>query len=174
MKLKKVLLSVSAATALLFGAQSQASSPLAECVSTPLVNFNGTVVDAALATPELSTLVDLVVAAGLVDALSEAENITVYAPTNDAFGALPEELVGVLISNIDALTGVLTYHVSPGKYDPRQFIPPVKRPTLQGTPVVFHRQDGHPQVNQANVSCQGVQTTNGRVWFIDKVILPLF
>ena len=82
--------------------------------------------------------------------------------------------VGVLLSNIDALTGVLTYHVSPGKFDPRLFVPPVKRPTLQGNPVVFHRQDGHPQVNQANVSCQGVQTSNGRVWLIDKVLLPLF
>jgi uncharacterized surface protein with fasciclin (FAS1) repeats len=174
MKLKKLLLTVSASTAFLFGAQANATAPIAACVSTPLVQFDGTIVDAALETPELSTLVDLVVAADLVDALSETPNLTVYAPTNDAFAAVPEELVGVLLSNTEALTSVLTYHVSPGRFDPRQFIPPVKRPTLQGTPVVFHRQDGHPQVNQANVSCQGVQTSNGRVWIIDKVILPLF
>ena len=57
-----------------------------ECRSTKLVNFPGTIVDAAIATPELSTLVNLVVSANLVGALSAPGNLTVYAPTNDAFG----------------------------------------------------------------------------------------
>ena len=70
------------------------------CLSTDIVQFDGTVVDAALATPELSTLVDAVVAAGLVDALNDAENITVYAPTNDAFAAIPGEVADAILADL--------------------------------------------------------------------------
>ena len=94
-----------------FGAQAQTT--MADCLSTEIVQFDGNIVEAAVATPSLSTLVTAVEVAGLVDTLATAEGITVYAPTNDAFAALPGNLVETLLENVDLLTAVLTFHVSP-------------------------------------------------------------
>jgi uncharacterized surface protein with fasciclin (FAS1) repeats len=174
MKLKNLALATTAAMACALGttAHADASAGLTECLSQPMVEFDGTVVDAALATPELSTLVDAVVAAGLVDALNDAENITVYAPTNDAFAAIPADIAGALLADTAALTSVLTYHVTPSLQDPRRFVPPVRRGTLQGDVVFFQRMNNAPMVNNAEVTCTGVMTTNGYVWLIDSVLLP--
>lgn len=174
MNLKNIMAATAAAAAVTFGANAQADSPLAECLSEPLVEFDGTVVDAAIATPELSTLVDAVVAAGLVDALNEAENITVYAPTNDAFGAIPADILNAALSDTGILTAILTYHVSPGKTDPRRYVTALRRPTLQGQNVFYNRAGQHARVNSAAVTCQGVRTSNGLVWIIDSVLMPQF
>ena len=172
MKLKNMMIATSAALALSYGATSQATGSFSGCVATALVNFDGTVVDAALATPELSTLVDAVVAAGLVDALNEAENITVFAPTNDAFDAVPTGILEAVLGDAGLLTTVLTYHVTPTRQDPRRWITARGANTLAGPRVFFHRKDGHARVNQAGVACEGVRTDNGIVWLIDSVLLP--
>lgn len=172
---KKLLLTCSATVAMALGTNANAASDkLAECLSTDMVQFEGTVVDAAIATPALSTLVDAVVSAGLVDALNDAENITVYAPTNDAFAAIPADITDALLADIDSLTAVLTYHVTPSLQDPRRFVPPVRRGTLQGQTVFYHRMDDTPMVNNAAVQCTGVAASNGYVWIIDDVLLPQF
>lgn len=145
-----------------------------ECRSTKLVNFPGTIVDAAIATPQLSTLVNLVVSANLVGALSAPGNLTVYAPTNDAFGKVPAPLLGLIGGDANLLTSVLTYHVSPGTVDPRRNLIPTQVKTLQGqTLYVGYDKDG-ASVNQSVASCTGVKTTNGTVWLIDSVLLPQF
>jgi uncharacterized surface protein with fasciclin (FAS1) repeats len=163
----------SAALALGLSAGAQAAS-FAECASTKLVNFDGTIVDAAVATPALSTLVDAVTAAGLGDALATTDNITVYAPTNDAFAALPAPLLDAALADVELLTGILTYHVSVGPQDPRKFPGSVatSRATLQGQHVYFSRSGGEARVNNAAVACEGVRTSNGTVWVIDSVLLP--
>jgi uncharacterized surface protein with fasciclin (FAS1) repeats len=153
---------------------ANAGPSLGACNSVQIAQFDGSIVDAALATPELSTLVDAVLAAGLEDALATTENITVYAPTNDAFDALPEGFLNTVVGDVDILTAVLTYHVSPGRSDPRRHTSPVSRPTLQGQKVFFSRYDTEARVNQAAVDCQGVKTDNGLVWIIDSVLLPQF
>lgn len=174
MNLKKTILAGTTAMACAFGAASHAEDNFAHCVGTPIAKFDGNIVDAAVATPELSTLVDAVLAAGLADALASAENITVYAPTNAAFGKIPADITGAILADTDVLTAVLTYHVSPGIQDPRKFVPAVRRNTLNGQRVYYEWQNGEPTVNNAVVQCQGVQTDNGRVWFIDSVLLPTF
>ena len=65
--------------------------------------------------PEFSTLVTAVTEAGLTDTLAAAEDITILAPTNDAFAAIPEDDLAALLADKDALTSVLTYHVIPDK-----------------------------------------------------------
>lgn len=157
-----------------FSLQTHASESFKACVSTPSVTFEGTVVDAAIATPELSILVDAVVAAGLADALAEAEDITVYAPTNDAFTAIPGPVLDAILADVDLLTTVLTYHVTPGVRDPRNHFKAVARPTLAGPFVYYDFNNGHSRVNQSAVSCTGVRTDNGIVWVIDSVLLPQF
>jgi uncharacterized surface protein with fasciclin (FAS1) repeats len=145
------------------------------CMRTQPVDFPGTIVDAAVATPALSTLVSLVSAAGLVPALSAPGNLTVYAPTNDAFAKIPGAVLGAIGGDNAVLTAVLTYHVVAGTGDPR-VLGSREAPTLQGQ-TVFLKYDnakGTPRINQSTTSCQAVRTTNGTVWVIDSVLLPQF
>jgi uncharacterized surface protein with fasciclin (FAS1) repeats len=167
----KSLLGVALAAATI---AAQAAPGFAECRRTQAVEFHGTIVDAAVATPALSTLTSLVVAAGLANALSQPGNLTVFAPTNDAFAKIPSGVLGAIGSDAAVLTAVLTYHVVPGSVDPRNA---VKREvdTLQGQSLLvgFERGTG-ASVNQSTADCTAVHTTNGTVWIIDSVLLPQF
>ncbi len=145
-----------------------------KCRSIQLTQFPGTIVDAAVATPELSTLVSLVQAADLVGPLAGKGPLTVFAPTNAAFAKVPAPLLNVIGSDVNLLTAVLTYHVSAGTADPRRNLIPTQVKTLQGqTLYVGYDADG-ASVNQATALCKGVKTTNGTVWLIDSVLLPQF
>jgi len=151
-----------------------------DCARTKLVEFDGTITDAAIATPELSTLKDLVVLAGLAGALADEDaNLTVFAPLNSAFGALPGYLVNGLTTADSSgqypdLTQVLLYHVVPGKVDPRRVFYIRKAETLSGQDLFLNRTRVAPMVNQSIVDCQGVKTRNGIVWLIDSVLQPQF
>ncbi len=149
-----------------------------ECYKTPAVEFPGTIVEAAIATPALSTLVTAVLAAdpAVAEALGNPEaSLTVYAPTNDAFAAVP--ILDLVVANQELLTSVLLYHVTPGvepHYDPRWvYNKAFEVDTLNGQ-TVFYNRNGGPQINQSNVACQPVKTTNGVVFVIDSVLLPQF
>ncbi len=156
-------------------AQATGGSNYVKCLKTPLVDFTGTIAEAAAETPDLSTLYALVLQAGLGGALSDPNaELTVYAPTNDAFAAIPESIRNAIVNDADALTDVLTYHVTAGEVDPRKALIPRQVSTLQGQTVFFNRSKSGPQVNQSNINCQGVQTTNGLVWIIDSVLQPQY
>ena len=148
------------------------------CATTPAVKFEGTIVDAALATPDLKALADAVVAAGLVGTLNGRGPFTVFAPTNAAFGKVPPAVLASIVSDARLLTAVLTYHVVPGNghlFDARQaFGAPRELATVQGQTVFLNRNKATPQVNQSNVSCQPVKTNNGTVYIVDSVLLPQF
>jgi uncharacterized surface protein with fasciclin (FAS1) repeats len=156
------------------GAHASFGSSFTKCLRTPLAHFEGTIVEAAVKTPALSTLVTAVQAADLVDALSGEGPLTVYAPTNDAFGKIPAVLLEALLADPELLASVLTYHVTSGEVDPRRSFIPQEVSTLQGQTVFFNRGKDGSQVNQSNINCTGVQTTNGIVWIIDSVLLPQF
>lgn len=163
------LLNVSVASA----HKNSSYSDYRKCRKTTLVDFPGTIVDAAIATPSLSTLTSLVVQANLVDALSGPGPLTVYAPTDDAFAKIPAAVLSAIGGDPAVLTAVLTYHVTPGYSDPRKSLWPKEVKTLQGQ-TIFLDYDKGPQVNQSSADCQGVRTTNGVVWIIDSVLLPQF
>ena len=157
-----------------------------ECANTPAAKFPGTIVEAALATPELSALANAVVAAGLVDTLNGPGPFSVYAPINSAFEAIPDEILNGILSvtdedgNLVGLQAVLTYHVANGKgfkKDPRRVfntrIAQIR--TVQGQQLFFSRDRKGTEINQSNlVSCQPVKATNGIVYLIDSVMLPQF
>ena len=128
--------------------QPQQGREYFRCAATPAVHFPGTIVDAALATPELKGLADAVVAAGLAGTLSGPGSFTVYAPTNAAFQKIPPAVLSAITSDKSLLTAVLTYHVSPGtgrNLDPRLvFATPKEAPTVQGQTVFFSRSTGPP------------------------------
>lgn len=176
-KLSRAAALAAAFVALVPAAQAATSTSLntyLQCRYAKLVDFPGTIVEAAVATPELSTLVSLVSAANLVDALNGKGPFTVFAPTNDAFGKVPAPLLNLIGGSPELLTTVLTYHVTTGTVDPRRSLTPSQVKTLQGQTVfVGYDKDG-ASVNQSVASCTGVKTTNGTVWVIDSVLLPQF
>ncbi|KAM3106509.1 fasciclin domain-containing protein, partial [Phormidesmis sp. 146-33] len=132
-----------------------------------------TIVDIAAANPEFSTLVTAVKAAGLVETLSGSQPFTVFAPTNEAFAALPKGTLEKLLQpeNRNLLRKVLTYHVVSGDLMARN-LRSGRVATVQGSPVAVQVQNGRVRVNNANVVKADVDAKNGVIHVIDKVLLP--
>ncbi|HSK12292.1 MAG TPA: fasciclin domain-containing protein [Phnomibacter sp.] len=133
-----------------------------------------TVVDIAVGSPDHTTLVAAVTAAGLAETLSGAGPFTVFAPTNAAFAALPEGTVDGLLKpeSKDALTGILTYHVVAGKVLSGDLTDGMKAVTVNGQEITIGVKDGKVTVNGANVVAADLVAGNGVVHVIDAVILP--
>ena len=144
------------------------------CLRTDSVQFPGTIVDAAVATPAFSTLVGALQAAGLVSALQGPGPFTVFAPTNEAFDKIPASLLQTIVAAPQVLTRVLTYHVVPDSVAPRRSTKVRQFDTLQGQSVFLSLDEDSARVNQANIACQAVRTTNGTIYVIDSVLLPQF
>jgi uncharacterized surface protein with fasciclin (FAS1) repeats len=127
---------------------------------------------AAANTPQLSTLVSAVKKAGLVDTLNSAQGITVFAPVNDAFAALPEATLDKALGDPDGLlTTVLTYHVVQGQLTPDQLAG--RHKTLQGGTLQVSGGGEDFRVNgNSSVVCGNVKTANATVYLIDQVLLP--
>lgn len=130
------------------------------------------IVDTAIADGRFTTLVAAVEAAGLVDALKGEGPLTVFAPTDDAFAALPEGTVEALLGDIPALSNILLYHVVEGKVMAEQVVELTGAPTLQGQNVAIQIMDGKVMVDNAEVIITDIETSNGVIHVIDAVILP--
>ena len=128
------------------------------------------IVELAQATDFLSTLVEAVIAADLVDTLSGDGPFTVFAPTNDAFAALPNGTLASL--NQQQLIAILTYHVVPGKVMSTDLSDGQEAATVQGDVVTITIADGTVKVNDATVSIPDIEATNGVVHVIDTVLIP--
>jgi uncharacterized surface protein with fasciclin (FAS1) repeats len=144
------------------------------CVRTKPAEFPGTIVDAAVATPAFSTLVELLKAADLASALQGSGHFTVFAPTNEAFEAIPGPVLQAIGDDPQLLTSVLTYHVVPGSVGPRRSTRVKDVDTLQGQSLFLSVDEDGGRVNQSNIDCQAVRTTNGTIYVIDSVLLPQF
>jgi uncharacterized surface protein with fasciclin (FAS1) repeats len=158
---------------------STASQPFGPgCSSVPTSgkgSFDGMssdpVATAASNNPLLSTLVSAVKGAGLVDTLNNADNITVFAPTNDAFKGMDQATLKKAMGDKKLLTTVLTGHVVAGKLTPEQLAGSHK--TLAGNTIKVAGSGESFTVNgKAKVICGNVQTANATVYIIDDVLLP--
>ena len=131
------------------------------------------IVDTAVEAGSFSTLVAAVEAAGLVDTLKGDGPFTVFAPTDEAFAALPEGTVETLLKpeNLDQLTAILTYHVVPGKVMSGDLSDDMMATTVQGSDIMIDLDNG-VMVNEASVVTADISTSNGVIHVIDKVILP--
>ncbi|GAA2943089.1 MULTISPECIES: fasciclin domain-containing protein [Streptomycetaceae] len=130
------------------------------------------VATAASNNPALSTLVTAVKQAGLVDTLNSAENITVFAPTNDAFAKIPKADLDKLLADKAALTKVLTSHVVGEKLAPSQ-LDKGSFETLAKTALTTSGSDMTYTVNDSSkVVCGNVPTANATVYIIDTVLMP--
>lgn len=144
------------------------------------------IVEAAVATPDLSTLVTAVKAAGLVDTLASPGPFTVFAPTNAAFGKLPAGTVETLVKpeNKGTLTTVLTYHVVAGTFDSKAIAAAIKSgngkatlTTVQGQKLTASMYGDKLIVTDAKggkstVALADLRQKNGVVHVIDSVLMP--
>ena len=138
-------------------------------------SFSGMATDpvatAASNNPVLSTLVTAVTEAGLGETLNSAKDITVFAPSNDAFAAVPKATMDAAMKDPKGLlTKVLTNHVVPGKLTPEMLAGEHK--TLGGGTIKVTGSGESFKVGEANVICGNVQTANATVYIIDGVLLP--
>lgn len=131
------------------------------------------IVDTAVNAGTFETLVAAVTAADLVDTLKSEGPFTVFAPTDDAFAALPEGTVESLLlpENKDTLVSILTYHVVAGKVMSTDLSDDMTATTVQGGTITIDLDNG-VMVNDATVTTADIETTNGVIHVIDKVILP--
>ncbi|WP_323788019.1 fasciclin domain-containing protein [Psychroserpens sp.] len=132
-----------------------------------------TVLSIAIGSKDHSTLVAAVQAAQLENALVNAGPLMVFAPTNDAFAALPEGTVENLLKpeNKDALANILKYHVTPGNYS-KDFLKKFKKLGQANNQYVkVEVVDGEPRIGGAKI-LGSVKAGNGIVHVIDKVLLP--
>ena len=126
---------------------------------------------AASNNPVLSTLVSAVMQAGLVDTLNGDGPFTIFAPTNDAFAALPPADLEAVLADKDLLTQILTYHVIAGQSLTAADLGAAgEEATVEGDALTFGA-DG-TTVNGANVVCSDVTTANATVHIIDTVLMP--
>jgi uncharacterized surface protein with fasciclin (FAS1) repeats len=132
----------------------------------------GDIVTVASTTDGFSTLVAAVQAAGLVDTLQGDGPFTVFAPTDEAFAALPEGLLDTLLlpENQETLQRILTYHVVAGEVRSGD-ITPGEVETVEGSSVTLDTTDG-VTVDGATVIAADVDASNGVIHVIDAVILP--
>jgi uncharacterized surface protein with fasciclin (FAS1) repeats len=132
------------------------------------------IIDIAIGSPDHTTLVAAVTAAGLVETLKGAGPFTVFAPTNAAFAALPAGTVEGLLKpeSKDALTKILTYHVVAGAVKAADLKDGQKVKTLQGEELTVSIKDGKVMINGANVTAADLTGTNGVVHVIDAVLMP--
>ncbi|MFI1105814.1 fasciclin domain-containing protein [Streptomyces melanogenes] len=151
----------------------------AACASVPKEgagSFDGMAKDpvatAASHNPALSTLVTAVKKAGLVDTLNNAQNITVFAPTNDAFAKIPKADLDKVLNDKATLTKILTYHVVGQKLAPRQLENGSFETLEKGRLTTTGSGTAYRVNDSANVVCGNVPTANATVYIIDTVLMP--
>ncbi|NWG33343.1 MAG: fasciclin domain-containing protein [Chloroflexi bacterium] len=135
----------------------------------------GTIVDIAAADERFSTLVAAVTAAGLAETLAGEGPFTVFAPTNDAFAALPAGTLDSLLlpENKQTLTDILLYHVVSGKVMASDVVGLSAAPTVLGKDITITIKDGKVFLNDTvQVIITDIEASNGVIHVIDAVLLP--
>lgn len=134
------------------------------------------IVETAIGAGSFNTLVAAVKAADLVETLSGPGPFTVFAPTDDAFAKLPAGTIDSLLKDKSKLTGILTYHVVPGKVLSDDVRKLNAATTVQGQDVSIDAKRWHlhrnVKVNGANVITADIECSNGVIHVIDSVLMP--
>ena len=162
----------SSSTTTVTSAPAAATTPAASSPASSAPAAAGTVVDVAATNPDFTTLVAAIKAAGLADTLSGPGPFTVFAPTNEAFAALPAGLVDKLLKpeNKAVLAKILTYHVLASKVMAAE-VKDGKVATVEGGTITIDTMSG-VKVNDAKVVKTDIAASNGVIHVIDKVLVP--
>ncbi|QFS81293.1 Immunogenic protein MPT70 precursor [Roseivivax sp. THAF40] len=132
------------------------------------------ILETAAEAGSFTTLAAAIDAVGLTETLEGDGPFTVFAPTDDAFAALPEGTVETLLmeENLDQLTAILTYHVVPGAVMSGDLSDGMEAETVQGGNVTISIADGTVMVDDATVTTADIEASNGVIHVIDQVIMP--
>ncbi len=154
---------IAAAAALAFAVPAHAGSH----------SMSKDIVDTATEAGSFETLLAAATAAGLVDTLKGEGPFTVFAPTDEAFAALPAGTVEDLLKpeNKEQLVDILTYHVLPGKVMSTDLSDDMAATTVEGGDIMIDLDNG-VMVNDATVTQADIEASNGVIHVIDKVIMP--
>jgi transforming growth factor-beta-induced protein len=158
----------------------QGSNGVIHVIDTVILPQSKNIVEIAVGLPDFSILVEAVLAAELQGVLSGPGPFTVFAPTNDAFAKLLDELKvskADLLANKALLTAVLTYHVLPATVLAADIRDDSTATTVQGQTIRLDTDGGHVRITDgrnrvSNIVATDVQASNGVIHVIDKVILP--
>jgi uncharacterized surface protein with fasciclin (FAS1) repeats len=145
-----------------------ASALVAGCATT---SAPVSVADTIARDPQLSTLDGLVKKAGLAETLKAPGPITVFAPTNEAFNAVPPKTMDELAQNPARLKEVLSHHVVPSKLVSAE-VKPGNVKTAQGGSLAVARAGSFVTVEEAMVQTADIAASNGVVHTVDRVLLP--
>jgi transforming growth factor-beta-induced protein len=132
----------------------------------------GTIVDVAAEAGTFETLLAAAAAAGLVETLDGEGPYTVFAPTDEAFAALPEGTLEALLADPEALSEILLYHVVAGEVSAAQVVELDEVETASGETLDIMVQDGVVMVGGATVTATDIDASNGVIHVIDAVLLP--
>ncbi len=164
-----------AATLAACGGSSSSSSTSASAPSassTAAAPAQSNIVQTAAAAGEFKTLVSLVKQAGLAGALSGPGPLTVFAPTDAAFAAVPKATLAELAKDPAKLKAVLLYHVVKGNVTAAQVTKLKSAKTLEGGSVPVRVTSGKVYVGDAQVTKTDVMTSNGVIHVINRVLIP--
>ena len=150
----------------------EASNGVIHVIDAVILPESRDIVDIAVEDGRFETLVAAVQAAGLVDALKGEGPLTVFAPTDDAFAALPEGTVESLLNDIPTLTNILLYHVVEGKVMAADVVELSEAETLLGESVSIMMEDGKVMIGDAQVIITDIEASNGVIHVIDAVLIP--
>lgn len=145
---------------------------LSACSSVGVASAPANVVAAASATPELTTFNKLVQQAGLTSTLEGAGPVTVFAPTDEAFKAVPAATLDKLAKDAELLKSVLTYHVIPGAIKSSDVNGTTLMGTLNGAKATVAKAGDFVTVDEALVTKADIITGNGVLHIVDRVLMP--
>jgi uncharacterized surface protein with fasciclin (FAS1) repeats len=131
------------------------------------------IVQTARGAETFETLLAAVEAAGLTEVLKGDGPLTVFAPTDEAFAAIPAEALNALLADREALISVLTYHVVPERYLASDVLAVSALGTANGASAAISLDgDGNPRIDDALITAVDIETKNGVIHVIDRVIFP--
>lgn len=130
------------------------------------------IIETAKSAGSFKTLLAAVEAADLAGALSGEGPFTVFAPTDEAFAALPEGTIDSLLKDKKKLASILTYHFLEGAVKAESIVGIDKAETLNGQSVMVKVSDGNVMIDQAKVVTTDIVCSNGVIHVIDAVMLP--
>ncbi|MHC4811386.1 MAG: fasciclin domain-containing protein [Planctomycetota bacterium] len=153
-------------------ADIETSNGVIHVIDSVILPTSDSIVDLASSAGTFNTLLAAAKAAGLAEVLATGGPFTVFAPTDEAFAALPEGTVAALLQNPEQLAAILKYHVVNGRAYAADAVKAGRVATLQGGEIVFSIRNGRLAVDGATIIASDLDASNGVVHVIDKVILP--
>lgn len=136
--------------------------------SFPAFAQTGDIVDVASSDERFTTLVEAITAAGITETLQGEGPYTVFAPTNEAFAALPEGTLETLLSDKPRLAKVLLNHVVSGRVS----VISTKARSIQGSDIIIAANDENATINDVQIITTDIEASNGIIHVIDAVLIP--